>query len=278
MNRLVVCMGNYAKIPYRINDIKTDVYCIEEFCYYLREYTNLLDEDLLDRQLIDWIREQCGLKELASMLQSVLDGNGEVSLFVGTLLRYVNFAKEEQIREIERVLRQNDGLSPLERKKQRADNLIREKKYYFGLDLYHELIKEIPESQEQLLARVLYNCGVAYANLFYFEIALEMFEKAYGISGDDGMKQACLYCRRNLLSKQEYLQYVAEHQSCYEDSLKLEQELRALKERWNADAKMPECKVAFLEKEKYDAEACRKQLDEKLDEWQKEYMTMVRIK
>ena len=101
MNQLVVCMGAYAKVPYRIEYIKMDIYCIEEFCYYLCEYTNLLDQDLMDESLISWIKEQCELQELAVLLQECMKEHKKLSIFVGTLLRYVHFVDEEKIKEMQ---------------------------------------------------------------------------------------------------------------------------------------------------------------------------------
>lgn len=278
MNRLVVCMGNYAKLPYRINYIKMDVYCIEEFCYYLCEYTNLLDQDLFDEKLIDWIKEQCDLPKLALLLQESMGRPEELSVFVGTILRYVQFADEDRIKEIEQALRQSDGLTPLERKKQRADNLIQEKKYYFGLDLYHELLREIPETDEVLLAKVLYNCGVSYANLFYFETALDMFERALEIRDDTRIKKACLYCRRNLLTKDAYIQYLTEHPELCQDSLQLEKELQGLKVKWQTTEEKEELNLLSGGKEMLDREEYQIRFHKKLDAWENEYTTMVRLK
>lgn len=277
MNQLVVCMGAYAKVPYRIEYIKMDIYCIEEFCYYLCEYTNLLDRDLMDESLISWIKEQCELQELAVLLQECMKEHKKLSIFVGTLLRYVHFVDEEKIKEIQGVLEQSDGLSPLERKKQRADNLFMEKKYYFGLDLYHELLREIPVSEKNLLTKVLYNCGVSYANLFYFETALELFQKAYQLSGDEKIRMACLYCRRNLLSYELYKEYVAENPECYEDSLKLEKEMRELKVKWESTEEKQSLNMIFENGFNNNTEENSELFDEKLDTWEKEYMTMVRL-
>ena len=197
------------------------------------EYTNLLDQDLMEEGLLSWIKEQCNLPELAVLLQACMKEQKKLSVFVGTLLRYVHFVEEEKVQEIQCALEQSDGLNPLERKKQRADNLFMEKKYYFGLDLYHELLREIPVSEKGLLTKVLYNCGVSYANLFYFETALDLFQRAYQLSREERIKQACLYCRRNLMSHEAYKEYVAEHPEDYEASLKLEKEMQELKIKWN---------------------------------------------
>ena len=277
MNQLVVCMGAYAKIPYRIEYIKMDIYCIEEFCYYLCEYTNLLDQDLMDEGLISWIKEECELQELAVLLQECMSEQKKLSVFVGTLLRYVHFVDEGRILEIQFVLEQSDGLNPLERKKQRADNLFLEKKYYFGLDLYHELLKEIPISEKDLLTKVLYNCGMSYANLFYFETALELFQRALQISGDEKIKQACLYCRKNFLSNEEYREYLAEHPEYYEVGMKLDKEMLELKERWELTEEKQSLNVLFEGNGIQNTESGRELFDDKLDSWEKEYRTMVRL-
>ena len=277
MNQLVVCMGAYAKIPYRIEYIKMDIYCIEEFCYYLCEYTNLLDQDLMDEGLISWIKEECELQELAVLLQECMSEQKKLSVFVGTLLRYVHFVDEGRILEIQFVLEQSDGLNPLERKKQRADNLFLEKKYYFGLDLYHELLREIPISEKDLLTKVLYNCGMSYANLFYFETALELFQRALQISGDEKIKQACLYCRKNFLSNEEYREYLVEHPEYFEAGMKLDKEMLELKERWELTEEKQSLNVLFEENGTQNTESGRELFDDKLDAWEKEYMTMVRL-
>ena len=277
MNRLVVCMGAYAKIPYRIEYIKMDIYCIEEFCYYLCEYTNLLDQDLMDEELVRWIKEQCELQELALLLQEHMEQKKALSVFVGIILRYVHFADEVRVQEIQHALEQSDGLNPLERKKQRADNLFLEKKYYFGLDLYHQLLREIPVTEKELLTKVLHNCGMSYANLFYFETALELFERAYKLSGEERIKQACLYCRMNLFSNEEYKEYVAEHPEFYEASLVLEREIQESKAKWNSTEEKHSLNSLFKYNENKNFEEDRAFFDEKLDVWEKEYMTMVRL-
>ena len=41
--RVSVCVGSYAKMPYRIPGLGTDVYSMEELCYCLKENAFLLD-------------------------------------------------------------------------------------------------------------------------------------------------------------------------------------------------------------------------------------------
>ena len=41
------------------------MYSIEELCYYFMERVHLLDDSVVSEELVNWIRHECGLTELA---------------------------------------------------------------------------------------------------------------------------------------------------------------------------------------------------------------------
>ncbi|MBR1691930.1 MAG: hypothetical protein IJ711_04055 [Lachnospiraceae bacterium] len=276
MNRLIACVGAYAKKPYRIRHIKTDIYCIEELCYYLCEYTSLLDRELMNDELITWLEEQCRLRELADTLRGICRRKEPLAVYVGTILKATGYAQPERLKAIQETLRQEETLSRFERKKKRADHLIQERKLYDGIDIYHQLLREIPESDSRLLSQVLYNCGVAYAKLFYFDIAQELFERALGLCDDAEIKAAYLYCRRCGLTKQEYVDFTADHPEFYEDSLALERTLSNLRNEWEQSAERKELEELLTGRGDSGFPASEQKLEEKLGEWEKEYSAMVR--
>ena len=51
--RVSVCVGNYAKEPYRIPGLEMDVFSMEELCYGIKESAYLLDLSFLDDGLLD---------------------------------------------------------------------------------------------------------------------------------------------------------------------------------------------------------------------------------
>ena len=60
--RVSVCVGNYAKEPYRIPGLEMDVFSMEELCYGIKENAYLLDLSFLDDGLLDWIERAEGVR------------------------------------------------------------------------------------------------------------------------------------------------------------------------------------------------------------------------
>ena len=69
-------------MPYYIENISTNIYSIEELCYYFYHNIYLLDETILNEHLCDWIRKELGLERLYRRLYKILeDEQGTRSLF-----------------------------------------------------------------------------------------------------------------------------------------------------------------------------------------------------
>lgn len=277
MSRLVVCVGNYAKNPYHIKHIRKDVYCMEELCYYLCEYRNLLDKDIMDKNLALWIGDACGREELSQRLLKLIHFQGSLAVFVSMILEDAYYVEDDKIRKIEKILRQNEELTPYERAKRRADNLIEEKKYYLGLDIYHQMIREIPKSDEVLLAKVYYNCGVVYAKLFYYEIAGQMFEKSLAILENEDVRTAYLYCKRCLLSKGEYLEFTAREKQNYEAGLLLERKIGQVHETLEQSTEKKQLEEILYKREKKELGEYEQAVEAKISEWETQYITMTRL-
>jgi len=146
---------------------------MEELCYVMRENAFLLDVTLLNDGLLDWIDQQCGLKELARALYPVVHKKGSLSVFVVSILNFVGLYDEQTVSEVERVLKMGAGLSGIERKKSQIDYLVKKKKYAAAIRGYDDLItkwqeqdrKEQASSGAECLAAIWHNKGVAMAGL-----------------------------------------------------------------------------------------------------------------
>lgn len=277
MNRLIKCIGNVAKEPYQIRNINMDIYSIEELCYFLCEYTDLIDGDLMDDGLIAWVDGLCGLTDLAAALGRIRLENGPLADYVSVILQHTGYAPSDRIEQIREMLRQDEKLSIYERKKKRADNLTAEKKYSYALDIYLQLLYEIPKEESRLRADVLYNCGVVYARLFYYEIAQEFFVRAYALCADPQIRQAYLFCKRRMLSKQEYINYNADHPDYYEDSLALERSIGEMEKQWEQTAERKELDALFAQQNEKNYRNDSAGIDEQIKQWEKEFGVMVRL-
>ena len=119
-------------------------------------------------------------------------------------------------------MRGNDGLSPYERQKAKADYLLGEKRYLAALQQYQSLAAEVPSNEKLLLARLYHNMGVACAGMFFYGQAADWFMKSYQTDGKkEGLK---MYLAALRMGQQEnaYIEYIAAHPEYHELSLEVE--------------------------------------------------------
>ncbi len=232
-----LCVGEYSSIPYLIQGLEIQVYCMEELCYGIKENAFLLDNTLMNDVLIGWIREQCGLDELADSLYPMVHRQGSLSMFVSAILQYVGLYDEDTIRQVEQTLRKGAGLSNLEKRKEQVDYLVKKKKYTAALRGYDSLLlrweefagmgRELPG--EEIRADILHNKGVAYCRLMLYGQAQECFLEAYRAGGNEEEYFCYLGAKRMELSENQYIAFAAGELEHYELTLELERRMQELR-------------------------------------------------
>lgn len=73
MSGYILCQVKRAKNPYYISNISTNIYSIEELCYYLYHNIYLLDETIINEQLLVWMKEELHLRRLYQRLYVLLE-------------------------------------------------------------------------------------------------------------------------------------------------------------------------------------------------------------
>lgn len=238
--RVSTCVGNYAKTPYSISDLGMNIYCMEEFCYCVRENAYLLDPSMAGDKLVEWIDHECGLHDLARVLNSLVYRKDAFLTIIHTILKYVGFYEEQTIADIMSVLQQGFGRSNIERKKSQIDYLVEKKKYIAAVKAYDKLIehwKELSLKGEILppiscLAGIWHNKGVAYARLMLYGNAAECFEKSNEIEPSAEVYKEYLAAKRMELSEENYVSFVADNMDGYEATLELEHEMENYIREW----------------------------------------------
>lgn len=223
MGRILLCVGRYAEKPYFVDKIYVNVYSVEELCYCLMQDVYLLDSDFMDRRLLTWLSEECGLLELTDKLEGMIKKECSASDFTGAILRYAGYGSEEEIRRTEDSLKNSTGLTVYEKRKMRADYFMENRKYAAALKLYDTLTQELPETDKEGKAAVYHNRGVAYAELFQFENAAASFKQAYELSGGEEAYVEYLAASRMWMEETDYVDFVSAQPENYELSLKVEQ-------------------------------------------------------
>lgn len=235
--RRYLCVGEYTTTPYLIEGLELRVYSMEELCYACKENAFLLDGSLMNDTLIGWIRQQCGLDELADYLYPMVHRQGALSVFVSSILQYVGLYEEEEIRAVEEALKKGAGLTGLEKRKQQVDYLVKKKKYMAAVRGYDTLLlkwQELGDQGKELLrddlrAGILHNRGVACAGLMLYSQAAESFLEAYRIERDQREYFCYLAAKRMELPEKKYIAFASGEMEHYELTLELESRMEELR-------------------------------------------------
>lgn len=225
MSQIILGTGKYALRPFFVEKFYVNLYSIEELCYLFVDKAELLDQDMMQRDLVQWIDEQCGLNELAHTLYSLLNQNGSLVAFVGTILEYVNLYSEEEIAQTEQIVKSNEGLNPYERKKAKADYMLQNRKFFRALKQYYSLMEQVPESDKMMRGAILHNMGVACAGMFMFEQAAGWFIQAYGQDRNEESLEMYLASLRMHYEDKEYITFIAAHPEYHDASLRVERRM-----------------------------------------------------
>ncbi len=228
--RAIACMGNYAKVPYYFEKLDIRVFCLEELCYCLKENAFLLGSEIMQDSLLKFISNECDVPALARELYPLVHKRGSVSTFVSMILEYVGFYSQEEIQQVEKILKQGAHLSEYEKRKVQIDYMVEKKRYSLALEEYTQLYRQMPKGVEA--GRVLHNMGVVYTHMMMYDKAAEAFWQAYELNRDSLSMVAYLGAKRFVLTDQEYIDFVAGLPEHYSEELELEKLLDGASEQW----------------------------------------------
>lgn len=221
-SQMILGTGRRAENPYYMERFYVNLYSVEELCFLFVDRAELLDGEIVQRGMVRWLDEECGLGDLAHELDALLNRKGSTAAYVGAVLEYVNIYPADVIERTEEIVRGNEGLSPYERQKARADYLLGEKRYLMALQQYQNLAHTVPDNEKLLLARLYHNMGVACAGMFLYGRAAGWFKKSYETDGKrEGL---AMYLAALRMGQQEkaYIDYIAAHPEYHDISLEVE--------------------------------------------------------
>lgn len=274
-SRVLICTGKYAQEPYHLKRVCVNVYCVEELCYLFANNPFMIHAEIMDRALIAWLDEQCGLKELADRLTAALRKGIQAGEFVNMILTYVNYCTEEEKALIEDVLKNNAGLNDFERKKKQADYLLQNQRHMLAINEYENLIRILPETENALRPAIYHNIGVAYAGLFMFEVASRYFKHAYELNHNEESGIQYLSSLRICLSQEEYIRFIAEHSAYHELSLLLEKKITAAHGEFEASRENRMLSALKIYKEEGNVASYYEEIDNIIGHLKDDYLQLV---
>jgi tetratricopeptide (TPR) repeat protein len=162
----------------------------------------IVDDSIVCEELVAWIKDECGLEELASELEVYPRKHMSVAAFASTIFEYTGMYDENTRQRIDQVLKIHANLTPIEKYKKRAEYLYQQGRFRQALMIYRELVDYIPSRDTATKALMYYNMASIYAIDFAYSLAADYYYESYLLKPD---KQTRLsYILANRLAMTDY--------------------------------------------------------------------------
>lgn len=191
-----LCQIKLAETPYYIENISTNIYSLEELCYYIYHNIFLLDATIINEGLCEWLRDELGLKKLYTSLCKELEEGHSLGDFVLPIFKEMNYLTHQEFKEFHNQLARLEHEPQIGREKLKADYLVENHKYVNGIKYYKAILAQARGSRlgGQFIGEVHYNMGCAYMHMFQYEEALDCFARAYECLPEVHILKAYLTC------------------------------------------------------------------------------------
>ena len=181
MSGLLLASSPLAKHPFKVLETGLLIYSAEELCYYIYNNYYLVDDDFVDDDLLDFLRDELGLSQVADRVATVREEGAGTHLVLACLMREVHYYPEASIKEFLQKYESYRHNSPSNRKIIRADFLMEKGHFLAALRIYHQFDsgRRDPSLGNEFFMRVRQHMAVAYIKLGLYREAMEAFEAAY---------------------------------------------------------------------------------------------------
>lgn len=206
MSGYILCQTKKAELPYYIENISTNIYSIEELCYYLSHNLYLIDQTLVNETLCTWVQEELDLPGLASKLRQNLGKFASIEDIVYPIFKEINYLTYEELRVLNSQIQKLDAEPMAVREKKKGDALVENGMYVNAIRVYQKVLEreELEVVREGLTGNIYHNLGCAYSYLFQMEKAVECFWKAYEQKQNKDALKCYLLAYRSIRTPIEY--------------------------------------------------------------------------
>ena len=180
MSGYILCQVKKAEKPFYIENISTNIYSIEELCYYLYNNLYLVDRSLISNKLCTWLDEELKLPKLAAKLRPFIGKEAGLEEILYPIFKEINYLAYEELRILNGRIERRNKESEEIREKRKGDALMENRMYVNAIRVYQKLLeKDSREISREMRERILHNQGCAYSYLFQMDKALKIYLLAY---------------------------------------------------------------------------------------------------
>ena len=181
MNNLILCKGHKATKPYHFELTNTNIYTIEELCYYVYNNIYEITEAVFDTNLVLWLKNEIGMDEIAGKLENMIKNKNNLKDIVVSILCRADYYVEEQIRRVIETIDAINGLPEALKLKIKADNYLKYGYYSQALTEYEGIInsQHARELSPGAYGDILHNIGIVNLRTAGYNVAASKFKEAY---------------------------------------------------------------------------------------------------
>lgn len=198
MGKLIQCSSPLALTPYHFRLTDTNVYSMEEVCYYIWHNIYMIQEEVFDREFVMWIEKELHMEETSHKLAFLIQDHKNLKDIVVTICCSCDYYDEEEINALIRLMDEIEQMPAYARKKHKGDTYLACHSYEKALKEYEKVFEsdEILHAEKEAYGSIFHNMGVAYSNLAEFRKAAEYFLKAYEQNKKDASLSQGLFALR----------------------------------------------------------------------------------
>lgn len=198
MGKLIQCSSPLALTPYHFRLTDTNVYSMEEVCYYIWHNIYMIQEEVFDREFVMWIEKELHMEETSHKLACLIQDHKNLKDIVVTICCSCDYYDEEEINALIRLMDEIEQMPAYARKKHKGDTYLDCHSYEKALEEYEKVFEsdEILHAEKEAYGSIFHNMGVAYSNLAEFRKAAEYFLKAYEQNKKDASLSQGLFALR----------------------------------------------------------------------------------
>ena len=180
MSGYILCQTKKARSPYFIQNISTNIYTLEELCYYLYHNIYLVDQTIINEALCSWIAQELELPRLAAKLRPKLGKFASAEDILYPVSRRSIILHMKSLAATRCKAFQDGCKTPVVREKKKGDALVENGMLVSAIHVYEKLLKKegLEQGQAGLTAQIYHNLGCACSYLFN-EKAVECFWHAH---------------------------------------------------------------------------------------------------
>lgn len=271
MNNVCLCVGKCAQHPFYVKFLDISLYSIEELCYYFLERVHLLDDSVASAELVAWIRNECGLANLADELDVLVRKHVSISVFVTTILEWTGMYDAGTVKRVERILKEQSSLTTVQRYKKRAEYLYQQGHFRQALSIYSELVDHLSAADDTGRALMYYNMASIYAMDFAYEEAAALYYRSYMLNPDGQTRLAYILAKKMSLSDYAFGSFKRENPEWEQDFSRADELLLVAQDKWErSKEKQLVIEIAEL-KNSVDREVYHKRMGELVEQLKKDY-------